>query len=403
LPVVGIKVARSYLGEVHEHLYATTDAQGRFRLVGGPKRPTYEISVGGKPGVPYFGLTRHSIADTPGLEPVKADFEVERGLEIKGKVLDKVSGRPVRGRVMYFRTRDNPFAANYTTLNGLLFDISRWGEIGPDGSFSVLGIPGPGALVVLAKDSALYPRIDSQTLLPKMGVSSFPVDPAHLAVKIDPREDRPASRNCGTLMLTPGGKRTGTLTDAAGQPLIRVRVVGLSDSESPQSLGGTTFTATGLHPKVERALVFLHRDRKLGAVVGLAAGNAFTVKLQPLAAIKGRLLDGNGKALGNQSVVVRLVLDDKRYCNLPQEYDGFQGGSFHHGSWSGFTGRETTTDREGRFRIEGIIPGATYNLFAGPGDIERKGGVTHLAKGLTLSPSQEKDLGDLKPTDPLKP
>ena len=131
-----------------------------------------------------------------------------------------------------------------------------------------------------------------------------------------------------------------------------------------------------------------------------ANDKAMTVKLRPLGTVKGRLLDAEGNPLANQRVVVRLSLDSKRYCNLPEEYDRLSGAfNIYSGSWRGFTGREATTDKEGRFRVEGLIPGEKYDLFGGPGDIDRKGGVTHRAPRLTLTPGQEKDLGDLKQTD----
>lgn len=400
-PIAGVKVASS--NWIDETL---TDAQGRYRIIGAAKRQAYTVTLGGRKGVPYLGYTRHNIPDTTGLEPLKVDFELERGLEISGKVEDRVTGKPVRGSVMYFRTRDNPFAANYKTLGKAVLIISRWGDIGPDGSFTVLGIPGPGVLVVLASDSARYPRLDSREVLWKMGVNGWPSAPAHLAVKIDPREDNPKSQTVGVLTLTPGIERRGTLTDAVGKPLTGVRVVGLNDDETPQKLDGSTFTATGLQPKKERALVFFDEGKKLGAVVGVSAAeaNPFTVKLQPLGVVKGRLLDAEGKPLAKLRVVVRLTLDDKRYCNLPQEYNRL-GGAFGiiRGAWRGFTGREAMTDREGRFHIEGLIPGEKYDLYGGPGDIERKGGVTHRAPGLTVTPSQEKDLGDLKEKESDRP
>ena len=396
-PIAGVKIASgNWIDET------ITDAQGRYRLIGVAKQRSYTLTLGGRKGVPYLGYTRFDITDTPGLEPLKVDFELERGLEISGKVLDKLTGKPVRGSVMYFITRDNPFVGNYKTLGGPKLIVERWGDIGPDGSFTVLGIPGPGVLVVLAGDSALYPRIDSRDALGKLGVNGWPSAPAHLAVKIDPREDNPKSQTCGVLALVQGVRRPGTLTDPAGKPLTGVRVVGLNDDGSPQTLSGSTFMATGLNPKQERALVFLHEGKKLGAVVGVraAGANALTVKLRPLGAVKGRLLDADGKPLGNLRVVLRLSLDSKRFANLPEEYDRLSGAfSIHPGSWRNFTGREATTDKEGRFRVEGLIPGEQYDLFGGPGDIDRKGGVTHRAPRLTVTPAQEKDLGDLKQPD----
>src|SRR5207247_1240171 len=49
-PIAGIKVGRSYEDEVQEHLYATTDAQGQYRLIGGPKRARHIVSDWGRAG-----------------------------------------------------------------------------------------------------------------------------------------------------------------------------------------------------------------------------------------------------------------------------------------------------------------------------------------------------------------
>jgi RNA polymerase sigma factor (sigma-70 family) len=401
-PIADVKVATgNWIDE------CTTDAEGRFRIIGSPKLQSgYVIALGGRKGVPYIDYTQHDIADTPGLEPLRVDFELERGVEISGKILDQATGKPVRGSVMYFYTRDNPFTKNYTTLGGARLIVSDWGKIGPDGSFTVLGIPGPGVLVVLAADSARYPRFDSRQELWKLGVNGWPAAPAQLAVKVDPREDNPKSLTCGVLTLTPGATKQGIVADADGKPLEGARVVGLTDSDRPQKLEGSTFAATGLEPKRQRALVFFHEGKKLGAVIGVddAGANAFTVKLRPLGSLKGRLVDSDGKPMANLKVLVRLSLDDKRYLNLPEEY-GRLSGAFNivPGAWRNFTGREATTDKDGRFRIEGIIPGETYNLYAGPGNIEYRGGVSHRALKLTITADQEKELGDLAPKEQAVP
>src|SRR5262249_31774925 len=102
-PIAGLLVEDGHTGTAK----TATDAQGHYRLVGVPKRSHYAISVGGRPGLPYFDATRMDIADPPGLAPVTADFEVERGIEFSGRVLDD-AGRPVRGEIHYEAVPDNP-------------------------------------------------------------------------------------------------------------------------------------------------------------------------------------------------------------------------------------------------------------------------------------------------------
>jgi protocatechuate 3,4-dioxygenase beta subunit len=394
-PVAGVKVVASgnWLAE------ATTDAQGRFRIIGTPKRDNYELGLGGRKGVPYLDYTRHEVPDTPGFEPVEVNLELERGLELTGKVTDQATGKPVRGQVMYMRIRDNPFLKDFTSPDSGLMIVSDWGKVQPDGTYTVLGLPGPGVLVVCAADSTRYPRINASEELNRLGVNGAPTDPAHRAVKVDPREDNPSSRT-QDIVLAAGIVREGTVTDADGKALTGAEVVGLTDAESPRKLEQSTFTATGLQPQRARAMVFLHKDRRLGAVAEVRGDpdKPFTVMLRPLGSLTGRLVDDTGTPLAERRVVVLLALDSKKYENLPWEYHYlFDAFNLHAGSWRGFTGRDATTDKDGRFRIDGLIPGESYNLHAGVGDIERKGNVSHHKPKLTVGPGEEKDLGDMRP------
>jgi hypothetical protein len=211
-PVAGVLVAHS-----NYHARATTNEKGEYRIIGAPKQPTYMMAVGGGKGVPYLDYTRFDIRDTPGLEPLRVDFDLERGVEISGKVLDRLTGKPVRGSVSYFLPRDNPNAKDYITLSGLKFIISKWGEIGPDGSFSVLGIPGPAVLVVRARDSSAYVRIDARAELERRKVNSFPIGATHAAVPIDVSEKDPKSLTY-TIHLTPAGTRPGVILGPDGKP-----------------------------------------------------------------------------------------------------------------------------------------------------------------------------------------
>ena len=61
------------------------------------------------------------------------------------------------------------------------------------------------------------------------------------------------------------------------------------------------------------------------------------------------------------------------------------------GFGGGFHGSFRTTGKDGRFRIEGVIPGLKVGLWAGksPGIFDQ-----HLVPELTLQAGEVKDLGD---------
>ena len=82
-----------------------TDKDGRYKISGMPKRNEYYVAAG---GAPYFNFTHNKVPDTPGLEPLTVDFEMERGVAIRGKLLDKATGKPVQGHVGWTPTPDNP-------------------------------------------------------------------------------------------------------------------------------------------------------------------------------------------------------------------------------------------------------------------------------------------------------
>jgi hypothetical protein len=115
--------------------------------------------------------------------------------------------------------------------------------------------------------------------------------------------------------------------------------------------------------------------------------------------ITGRLVDEAGKPLANYRMLVRLWLDNKKYENLPNEVfavDNFFG--YSHGAWREFTSREAKTDSEGRFRLEGLLDGQRYDLYAGLERIGRGGKLSHRRQHLTATAGKTIDLGDVKPT-----
>ena len=86
---------------------ATADAQGRFRIVGAPKSRDLGVHVFPPEGQPYLERMEH-VGDTPGLAPIVHDVSLTRGIPVRGRLIDQVSRRPVRGVVHYFLLQDQP-------------------------------------------------------------------------------------------------------------------------------------------------------------------------------------------------------------------------------------------------------------------------------------------------------
>ncbi|MCI0458660.1 MAG: hypothetical protein L0Z62_16990, partial [Gemmataceae bacterium] len=122
----------------------TTDSQGRYRLTGMPKGEGNKIMVVPPSDLPYVAVYR-AVPDSTGLEPVTVDVELKRGVWIEGQITDKVTGKPVKGHVEYFALYSNPNLRDYPGFDGRGFRIIAVKE---DGSYRVVGLPGPGLIGV---------------------------------------------------------------------------------------------------------------------------------------------------------------------------------------------------------------------------------------------------------------
>lgn len=382
------------------HLQTKSDEKGRFRLVGIAKHQQgYWISAGGGPGAPYFDRTTHDIPDTPGLEPIEFTVELERGIEITGKVLNKATGKPVEGEVRYFYPQDNPHLKEYTTLGGATLVLSDWGRIEPDGSFRTLGLPGPGVLVVCAKDHMGFPILDTHEKLRNLKVRSFPVDPVHLVVPIEVSETNPASTR-HDLTMTPSIERTGVVLDSAGKPLLGAEVLGLSVEGGPQVLKNEHFSVRGLSAGHKFLLLIQHREKRLARALAVEGDKTepLRVKLEAHGAVKGTMLDEEGRPIAEKTIVALLQVKRHEYTNLPSgilTVSNFS--SIDNEPWHQHTHREAKTDKQGQFVINDMIPGCTYTLYVSEGSFSRsnltpaKGKVEAL-----IEPGKTADLGEMR-------
>src|SRR5262249_22728002 len=100
-PLAGITVG-SYtraigpgIREGFDLVRTTTDAEGRYRLVGMPKGEGYTVVALPQQDRPYVPIHK-DVPDSPGLAPVTVDLELKRGVWIEGKITDKVTGKPLK-------------------------------------------------------------------------------------------------------------------------------------------------------------------------------------------------------------------------------------------------------------------------------------------------------------------
>jgi RNA polymerase sigma factor (sigma-70 family) len=397
-PVAGIRVQSVMHGDSE---IVVTDAQGHYRLNAG-KRKEYTVVA---EGTPYFNYTKINIPDNPGFEPLTVDFAMDRGIELRVRVSDKATGKPVRGDVSYHARADNPYLKEFPSVAGLLhIYLSESGGAAPDGMYKVLAIPGPGWIIVQAENASRYVPVDMGPawdgfLLRLASGGGFHPSQFQAVIPLDLPAKDPKRTNYD-VVLEPGQIRTGTVIGPDGQPVAGAHAAGLKPvpemhayrNVQSKPLPGASFTTLGLDPRRQRALVFFHRDKKLGKVARVRGDEPgpLTVCLEPLGATTGRLLDAEGRPWAGLTVKAELTRKIVEYRDLPWELiDQF----------GPITAVTRTTDAQGRFRLDGLLPGLKYNLVFSDG-AELKPGtiVPYHYEDLTVESGKTRDVGALKST-----
>jgi hypothetical protein len=325
------------------------------------------------------------VPDSPGLEPVTVKFQMKRGVWITGKVTDKVTGQGVFSWMRYRLFADN---AGQLEAPGLTIDHNMLSR--PDGSYRFVGVPGRAVVGAQATVGRYLrgvgaDRIKDFDLLYRRTPPLGDVVP-HAVAEVNP-EKGAESVTCD-LVLDPGRTHKGTVVGPDGKSLTGVRVTGLG-VEIDQGVDldkSSEFTVQAPKPGQPRLLQFTHRDRKLAGslVVRGDEKSALTVKLEAAGALTGQFVTHDGKPLAElelSSLTYEgiLGLTDSKEPNLTL-------GAFPRGF---------RTDRDGKFRIDGLAPGLKYGvaLLKGTAILLADG---HAATAVTVKSGETKDLGVLK-------
>src|SRR5262249_23065516 len=141
----------------------------------------------------------------------------------------------------------------------------------------------------------------------------------------------------------PGTMPRGTVVGPDGKPLAGTKAFGLTAyglgwrNWSRTPLKSAEFTVYGLDVNEEREVMFFHESKHLAGIVKVSGHGKgpLNVKLEPWGIVMGRLVTEDGKPRPG----VLLQVTDRVLPN-----------------------NEYQTDKDGRFRIEGLAPGPAYTL-----------------------------------------
>jgi RNA polymerase sigma factor (sigma-70 family) len=376
----------------HREVRAITDANGRYRLVGLPKADRYKLSVYCPESQIYLGTFKQR-ADTEGLKPITADFELRLGIPLAFRMIDKETRQPVRGTVQYTPLQSNPLyrEAEAEWEAGLhparVFERIHM----PDatGVFRLVAYPGPGIVTAWAKYGRPYlparptPAETERYIKGTFMLGGYvELSEGYRIVDTD-KTDKLLTFD---IKLDPGRTVKGKLVGPDSQPVVGAQADGLNyvaeEARHGQTRGGqllqtADFTVLRLEPSTPRTISFVHRERKLigHAVVHGDEKGPLAVRMEPWGALTGRLVDEQGKPLAD----VRIAL---HYPSLPAPGLGAL--------------QEFRSDRDGRFRVEGLLPGHKHELTLS-GDPTKKITLTvgDRLKGLSARAGEVKDLGDI--------
>ena len=393
-PIVGAVVEKSNALPVPEprpiddrvRFRAVTDEDGRYRITGLPRGQGNALRASPPAGQPYL-MSAKEIPEEPGLEPVTVDFALKRGVWIDVKVTDKVTGQPVQCGVQYFLFDDNP---HLKQVPGLVTN-SSYRNRAENGTFRLVGLPGRGVVAALAAEDRYLHGIGAakiKGLLPPRTPQTLPSIclPEQFHALAEVNLEAGAGPVTCHLVLDPGRTLAGTVVGPDGQPLAGALTSGLNGRPlwMPPPLTTAAFTVSAVKPGQSRRLLFLHQANHLAGTL-LVRGDEpgpLTVKLEPWGVVTGQLVTAEGKPLtGHQ------ILSGEGELITPE---GVRPPPLD----AGWLPDPVRPDKDGRFRVEGLVPGLKYRFdIAKDGYVARITGIA--ARNITVRSGETKDLGKI--------
>jgi hypothetical protein len=381
--VVSEKVANHNISG-RDDFQATTDQDGKFTLHGLPLGKGNVLRAAPPDGQPNLPQLREvPVPDGANAAPV--DFDLTRGVTMTVKVIDKATKAPVTAMVEYFTFPDNPALKE---IKGFTVSDSQRRQTRAT-RHEIVVPPGPGLIAVRSMDERYPVAVGLDQFKDRMRGPFIETRPYlchatnfHILVPVEPKAD--AQTTEVEVALDSGATVKGRVLGPDGKPLAGAIARGLKSAPlafgvwEKEPLASAEFEAVGVDSKQPRIVIFLHTEKKLGGVARVSGKEKgpVEVKLKPWASITGRLVNPDGKPMAD----VRLGFVQK--LNEPDPT-----------SIGDLPSREYRTDKDGRFTVEGFVPGLRYNFVA----FGRQRVLADIGgEGLQFEAGQEKNVGDVK-------
>ncbi len=379
---------------------AKTDAEGRYEIHGVRKTKKYLLAIAANSDTGYM----HSqiwAEDTIAHQPVRADIKIKRGVIVTGHVIDGPSGKAIPGFVMAAVLYENPFVKDYPNFRHLgVMPYESYDRTDADRPFRVVTIPGP--MLLMGKTEGMSP-------IAYKGTGADPKYPQYF-------DDNGGYRgyNGGllqgqwnkVLQIKPGVavvkqdivlERVPVVAevrvqDTKGRPLAEAWAT-VGDRKSSRREESHVWIQYGrldehgcclVHGETNgkpQLLVFYAPDKKLAGTWTLKRDEKqpVIVQLGPTGAVKGRLLDADGKPLAE-------VVVDVRYRDHHVDY-------IHEDSHEG---KEVVTDANGAFALDDVIPEWKFEFTFRRGKHRFERAAKSADSAIQVKPGECRDVGAIK-------
>ena len=384
-----------------------TDKDGKYRLVGMPIGNDNRIAAIAPNGdVAYLATSRNASITSPGKE-VEIDFDLRRGVWVEGQVTNRATGKGLSGTLACYVPPENP---NYDVVGIMNVDQRDQMRADKNGNYRIAAMPGLGYVTFNVDDHQDYPRATSilkadgsrEAVTSQMITTAPSVllpQNSHFIAEINPTAG--TDRVELNLQLDGGVRLTGQVVDPAGKPIKEFNYAGRlggTFAASWDSVEDGKIDIVGYDQSPGRKIYVATKDLKFAGMTELKGkqDGKVVVRLQSAGTASGRLVNDDGDPIEGMRLwhVTPAVEPDAAQFSVPPLPP-----NVGHSSNALYE-----TDSEGRFEIDGLVPGVDYFLKAfdrvEPGQRQMKGGA--FESSFSVKSGESKDLGDVKLADEAK-
>ncbi len=329
-PIPGVLIESYRLADsttINYTLIKTKSAKdGRFRLLGMPLGAGNEVVLTPPEDQPYL-LSQFKLPSASDMKPIHIDLVLKRGIWMRGRITDRVTGKPVQARLRYATSLNNPHIDEVPGFRDIFYNGNERGSYftKDDGSYQIPVLTGPGLISVHAQDwNTDYTAEDQEAQMPNEAMFIpflYGIGPTWAEIK--PAETATSVSHDFALSPAPLKTVRGSVFDTEGKPLTGIRYVGIHGAHSwtpPQKDNQFTVNAIRppkprtlsrlvkirdpdslgafLVPEESRPVVFVHGGKKLAGYMEVSwdTPEPIEVRLEPWGVVTGRLVELSGPA-----------------------------------------------------------------------------------------------------------